>query len=358
MADRVKIGLALGSGSARGFAHIGIIRVLEAEGIPIDCVAGTSIGAMVGAVYAAGALSQSEEFLDTLDWKRITLLLDPLLPVSGLLGGKRLEELLGSLLHDQKIEDFPLPFAAIAADVASGEEIMITTGNAVKAIRASIALPGIFTPVFWQNRFLVDGGIVSPVPVRAARMLGADVVIAVNLAAEMTKRSYISTVKDTAKQFQTIEKNRDNAKTLFEELYPKFLGVDIPDFLKQTVEKGKSFVEEQTQALEEWFDEKVELGRTVVSQKPSMFTEWLKREGEESADLPDIFSILFNSINIMQSEIARSTLRQHPPDVLLAPDLAKVRLLDFAKVEECIQEGEEVARAALPHMKQVIEKSH
>ena len=349
MSERAKIGLALGSGSARGFAHIGVIRVLEAEGIPIDCVAGTSIGALVGAVYAGGALSQGEEFLKTLDRKKITFLLDPLLPVSGLLGGKRLEALLRSFLHHQHIEDFPLPFAAIAADAATGEEVGITTGDAVKAVRASIALPGIFTPVCWNTRILVDGGIVSPVPVHAVRALGADIVIAVNLAGEMTKRSYISTVKDTAQQFDTLEKHRKSEKTVCEELSPKFLKGGIPDFLKQSVEKGKRLVEEHTQVIEEWIDEKVEIGRTVVQEKSSLFAEWLKKDKEQSADLPDIFSILFNSINIMQTEIARSTLRQYPPDVLLTPDLATVRLLDFDKADECIREGERVTRAALPH---------
>ncbi len=357
MVKRVKVGLALGSGSARGFSHIGILRVLEEEGIPIDCIAGTSIGAIVGAVYAAaGTLQNYEEILDQFDWKKVAFLLDPLFPVSGLLGGKRLETLFESLLKKKNIEDFLLPFAAVAADVASGEEVVLTQGNAVTAIRASMSLPGIFTPVFFQDRFLIDGGVVSPVPVQAAGMLGADVVIAVNLTAEMSKRTYISSVKDTAKQFQAIEKARTGKKSSLEASQDASShGIGISEFLKETVEKGRSFVEEHTQAFEDWFDEKVERGRGVLHEKPSFFYEWLKAEEENSADLPDIFSVLFNSISIMQYEIAKSSLQQYAPDILLEPDLANVRLLDFDRAEECIREGKRVTRAALPQITQIMQ---
>ena len=349
-----KVGLALGGGSARGFAHIGVIHVLEAEGIPIDCIAGTSIGAIVGAVYAAGQLPNAEEFLAKMDWKKVPSLLDPLLPVSGLLGGKRLEKLFDSLLQKRSIEAFPIPFAAVAADLATGAEVVLTQGNAVKAIRASMSLPGIFTPVFFQERFLVDGGIVSPVPVVAARKLGADIVIAVNLAAEMSSRSYISTVKKTAQQFEAIEKARGAERNVLENLLSaKYLGAGLPDFLKDTLEKGKSFVEGHTQALGQWVDEKIERGRAALSETPSLFNEWFGQE-KDSADLPDIFSIIFNTMNIMQIEIAKSTLKQAPPDILLAPELGKIRLLDFDKAEECIREGERVAREALPDIKRLI----
>jgi NTE family protein len=357
MNTRRKVGLALGSGSARGFAHIGIIRVLEAEGIPIDCVAGTSIGAIVGSVYAAGRFREGQKFVENLDLKKLSTLLDPLLPLSGLLGGKSLEKVFNSLLQHEQIEHFPLPFAAIATDVATGEEVILTTGDAVKAVRASMSLPGIFTPVFFQDRFLVDGGLVSPVPVNAAKMLGADVVIAVNLAAEMISRSYISTVKNTAEQFQAIEEARADEKRLFEHLLTaKSLSTNgLPEFLKKPLEKSRTFVGEQAQAFEQWIDETVEKGKAVLEEKRSLFSEWLLKE-ENAANLPDIFSVLFNSINIMQFEIARSTLKQMPPDILLSPKLGKVRLLDFDKVEDCIQEGERVTREALPQIREKLDR--
>jgi len=210
MEKRVKIGLALGSGSARGFAHIGILRVLKAEGIPIDCVAGTSIGAIVGSMYAAGVLPKVEEFLQDFDWKDMTFLLDPLIPVSGLLGGKRFEKLFQSFLGEMKLENFPVPFAAVAVDVATGEEIILTTGQAVKAIRASMSLPGIFVPVSLENRLLVDGAMVNPIPVNAVRTLGADVVIAVNLTADISKRSHIA----AEEHFPALSQPRTKARSV------------------------------------------------------------------------------------------------------------------------------------------------
>jgi NTE family protein len=352
MSKLMKVGLALGSGSARGFAHIGVIRALEAEGIPIDCVAGTSIGAIVGAVYAAGVLSKGEKFLNDFDWKDIRFLLDPLFPISGLLGGKRIEKLFGSFFDDRHIEDFPLPFAAVATDVTTGEEVVFRRGNAVKALRASMSLPGIFAPILFENRLLVDGGLVSPVPVKATRMLGADVVIAVNLAADMSRRSYIAIAKPAPEALQTQEAFQ-KAEILDQESI-NAAGPEIPQFLRETIERGQSFVEEQTQALEQWVDEKVAKGRAVLTEKGSFLGEWFAKEGDPRG-FPDIFSVLFNSINIMQDQIARSSLHQHPPDVLLSPDLAKIRLLDFDKVEECIQEGERVTRLSLPQIKQALE---
>lgn len=358
MTTRKKLGLALGSGSARGFSHIGVIRVLEEARIPIDCIAGTSIGAIVGAFYAAGKLEHYEEFSRQLAWKEIlNFMLDPLFPVSGLLSGKKLEKFFISFLQDQRIEDFAMPFAAIAADVVTGEEIILTQGNAVKAIRASMSLPGIFTPVYLQDRFLVDGGLVSPVPVHAARTLGADVVIAVNLTAEMSKRTLISSVKTTAEHFQALERARDERNKPREnsdQQEKKAIGIELPGFVRDTVVKGKNFVEEQAQALEQWFDEKVERGRSVVEETSSLFSDWFKKD-EKTADLPNIFGVIFNSINIMQYEIARSRLRHDPANVLLEPDLAHIRLLDFDRAEECILEGERVARAALPQIRQLLE---
>ncbi|MCP4403375.1 MAG: patatin family protein [bacterium] len=349
METRKKVGLALGSGSARGFSHIGVIRVLEAEGIPIDCIAGTSIGAIVGAVYASGMLPKGEEFLKDFDWKDMTALLDPLFPVSGLLGGKRIEKLLRSFLGNRHIEDFPLSFAAVAADVASGEEVVFTHGDAVKAIRASMSMPGIFAPVFLENRFLVDGGLVSPVPVEVARRLGADVVIAVNLAPEMAKRSYIS-LDEQLQKSSSQAKERGIGEAVGDVEKEKSA---MPDFLKETIEKGRSFVEEQTQVVEQWIDEKVEKGKDVLSEKNSFLGEWIMKK-ENPAGLPDIFSVLFNSINIMQDHIAKSSLRHYPPEILLNPDLAKVRLLDFGEIDQCIHEGERVAREALSAIKETL----
>jgi len=345
---RKKLGLALGSGSARGFAHIGILRVLREEGVPVDCIAGTSMGAIVGAVYASGALPQAEAMLEKFDWKNMAGLLDPQIPVSGVFGGRQIEKLLKTLLGDKRIEDFSIPYAAIAADVATGEEVMFTSGDAVKAVRASMSIPGIFTPILEQNRFLVDGGIVTPVPVRAARMLGADVVIAVNLAAEMSKRSYIKSpgqedeerdgfdASETTNSLQTIE-------------------TTLPPLLREAIQKGRNLFEKPAQAVEEWFDEKVERGREVLEEKAPFLSDWVKKD-ENEIELPDMFRVIFNSINIMQGYLAEANFMQSPPDILLVPDLAEIRLVDFHKPQECIRKGEEAAREALPRIRAALER--
>ena len=348
--SRKKLGLALGSGSARGFAHIGILRVLRDEGLPVDCIAGTSMGAIVGAVYAAGALPQVEAMLEKFDWKNMAGLLDPQIPVSGLFGGRQIEKLLKTLLSDKRIEDFSIPFAAIAADVATGEEVMFTSGDAVKAVRASMSIPGIFTPILHDHQFLVDGGIVTPVPVRAARMLGADVVIAVNLAAEMSKRSYIKP-PDHADGAGSGAEPPETANSL------QTMETTLPPFIREAIQKGRSLLEGPAQVVEEWFDDKVERGREVLNEKAPFLGDWVKKDSDD-IQLPDMFRVIFNSINIMQGYLAEANFAQSPPDILLVPDLADIRLVDFNKPQECIRKGEEVAREALPQIRAALEMSY
>jgi NTE family protein len=178
---RPTIGLALGSGSARGLSHIGAIRAIREAGIPIDVVAGTSIGALIGAGYASGRLDVLEEAFRSLDRKAIAALVDPVLPRSGLIEGKRIVEFIRRTVGVRTFDELSIPFCAIAADIRTGDEVPISDGDLVTAIRASISIPGVFTPVRHQSRILVDGGLVNPVPVSAARALGADVVLAIDL---------------------------------------------------------------------------------------------------------------------------------------------------------------------------------
>ena len=178
---RPTIGLALGSGSARGLSHIGVIRAIEEAGIPIDVVAGTSIGALIGAGYAAGRLDELEAAFRNLDRKGIGALVDPVLPRSGLIEGKRIAAFMQRHLALRTFEQLPIPFCAVAADIATGDEVVIADGDLISGVRASISVPGVFTPVRRRSRMLVDGGLVNPVPVSPARALGADLVIAVDL---------------------------------------------------------------------------------------------------------------------------------------------------------------------------------
>jgi len=177
-----KVGLALSGGAARGLAHVGVLAVLEKEGIPIDMIAGTSIGAIIGAFYARGKdISQIEKAVMGLSRRRIMSLVDLTLPRTGFIKGKRMKDWLKSIIGDVDFEDLKIPFACVATDINTGEEVIIKQGSVVEAVRASVSIPVIFTPAKWQGRYLVDGGIVDPVPVRVLKQMGADFTIAVNV---------------------------------------------------------------------------------------------------------------------------------------------------------------------------------
>ena len=185
-----KIGLALGSGAARGLAHIGVLEVLEKEGIPIDMLAGSSAGALVGALYAQGKdVSQIKNLAIDLGSKRFALLADPALPKTGLIRGRKIEGVLRSIIGDIKFRDLRMPFACVAADIETGEEVVINQGSVLEGVRASISIPVIFTLVKWEGRYLVDGGLVNQVPVSVLKKMGADFIIAVNVTPDIRDRT-------------------------------------------------------------------------------------------------------------------------------------------------------------------------
>jgi NTE family protein len=184
-----KVGLALGGGAARGLAHIGVLEVLEKEGIPVDMIAGTSAGAAVGALYAQGKpAGQIKELALNTGWRRLVSLIDLALPKSGFIEGTRIKNLLKSVIGDISFSDLKIPLACVATDIMSGEEVVISDGSVLEGVRASISIPVIFTAVKWQNRYLVDGGLVNPVPVSTVKEMGADFVIAVNVIPPMGVR--------------------------------------------------------------------------------------------------------------------------------------------------------------------------
>jgi NTE family protein len=184
-----KVGLALGGGAARGLAHIGVLEVLEREGIPVDLIAGTSAGAAVGALYAKGrSVAQIKELVHNTGWRRLFSLIDLALPKSGFIEGARIKDLLRSVIGDISFSDLKIPLSCVATDISSGEEVVISDGLVLEGVRASISIPVIFTAVRWRDRYLVDGGLVNPVPVSTVRGMGADFVIAVNVIPPMGVR--------------------------------------------------------------------------------------------------------------------------------------------------------------------------
>jgi NTE family protein len=183
-----KVGLALGSGSARGWAHIGVLRALQEAGITPDILCGCSIGALVGAAYADGDLDDLEKWATKLAWQDVVGLLDVGFS-GGLIKGDKLIAFFQRHFVDKDFSALPLPFACVATDLASGREIWLKEGSVAAAVHASIALPGLLAPVSRDGRLLVDGGLVNPVPVSLCRALGADIVIAVDLGSDIVGRS-------------------------------------------------------------------------------------------------------------------------------------------------------------------------
>ena len=187
-----KIGLALSGGAARGLAHIGVLEVLEREGIPIDMIAGTSAGAIIGAFYAQGkTATQIANLTLGLSWKKLASVSDLSLPKTGFLKGAKIKDLLAlSLGGDIKFSDLRMPFACVATDIDTGEEVVIDDGLVLEALRASISLPAVFTVVKLRKRYLVDGGLVNPVPVSVVKRMGADFIIAVNVIPDVADRTH------------------------------------------------------------------------------------------------------------------------------------------------------------------------
>ncbi|MEA2078408.1 MAG: patatin-like phospholipase family protein [Pseudomonadota bacterium] len=303
-----KIGLALGSGSARGLAHIGVIRALEEAGIKIDCVAGTSIGSLIGSVYASGKLDALEKVYLGFDWKKIAYFFDVVLPKSGLIDGKKVADFVREYVHAETIEHLPLPFQAVATDIETGKEVWIDQGDVIEAVRASISVPGIFTPVRRNGRVLVDGGLLNPVPVSTARSMGAAIVIAVDL------NHGIVVGKAPKKESKSDEKNA----------------------LSQALQRigGKQYLKAM---------ERINLGlKSLDNSALNQVRAWLAEE-----PLPNIFEVLLSSINVMETQITQTRLRIDSPDLLIQPNLGHIRFLEFNRAEEIINIGYEETRSQL-----------
>ncbi len=293
----LRIGLALGGGAARGWAHLGVLKRLDAAGIVPDIVAGTSIGALAGGCYVAGKLTQLETFARALTKRRIFSLLDISLRGSGLIGGRKLTHLLDTDLVDERIENLPRKFVAVATELKTGHEIWLSKGSLVDAMRASYALPGIFSPVKLGGRWLIDGAFVNPAPVSVCRAYGADLVIAVVLHADSFGRGGL-----------------------------------IPD--------GGSL------------DDELEKLETSDRLSGSGSTERAFRRkllgGGESA--PGISSVVLEAFNITQDRIARARLAGDPPDILISPRLVNVGLFEFHKAAEAIAIGWDSADKLIPEI--------
>ena len=289
------VGLALGSGSARGWGHIGVLRALEQAAVRPDLICGSSIGALVGAAYAVGELDRFEQWVLGLGFAEVVSFMDFNLS-GGMLKGERLMNFFRRNFTDRPVEGLDLPFAAVATSLYSGTEVWLRSGSTAEAVRASMALPGLFTPVQRDGRLLVDGGLVNPVPVSLARAMGADIVIAVDL----------------------------NADILGRHLRPEPAAPD------KGVERGA------------WM-------RRLQENLGSLLPE----PSADEPRLPSMLDVLTSSLNIMQVRITRSRMAGEPPEAVVAPRLAHLGLLDFHRAREAIDAGHRAAEASVPFLREL-----
>jgi len=304
---KLKVGLALGSGSARGWAHIGVIRALEEEGIKPDIVTGCSIGSLVGAAYVGGHLDTLEKWVRKLTFWDVVRLLDVKM-MGGLIEGESLMSSFEDKIRNINIEELPLPYGAVATDLASGREVWLQKGLLPDAVRASIALPGLFSPFKNDGRWLVDGGLTNPVPVSLCRAMGADVIIAVNLNSDIVGR-HLKTQEERKKEL------KDEERDLFNQLLKKI---------------NASLLEAK---LGNWRGMK-----------------------DEAGHVPGLFEVMASAINIMQDRITKSRMAGDPPDLLLSPRLGELGLLEFDRAQEAIAEGYDSVRRMLPALQHIMEQ--
>ncbi|MCH7694139.1 MAG: patatin-like phospholipase family protein [Proteobacteria bacterium] len=293
------IGLALGSGMARGWAHIGVLRVLEDAGIKPDVIVGTSMGAVVGGAYLAGRLDQVEKWARELTAFGVLRHMDVKLSGGGLVGGARLHSLLRRTLEGARFEGLPASFACVATDLLSGHEVWLRKGGLARAMRASFSMPGIFKPVRIGGQWLVDGALVNPVPVSVCHALGAQIVIAVNVNGDLLGKKY-SRRPDTATD-------------------------QLAQALEDSAPKGSSRIHSMLQQV---------FGATNNE--------------------PSTFSVMSASLDIILDRITRSRLAGDPPDISIVPRLGHIALMDFQRGAEIIDEGRAAAESVITELGDIV----
>jgi NTE family protein len=305
--SRPRVGLALGSGSARGWAHIGVIDALSEAGIEPDIVCGASMGALVGAAYVAGHLIGLRQWAESATWRKIVRLTDVRLTGGGLINGRQVVAFLRELGIAEPIETYPQQYAAVATDMATGREIWLQSGPIHEAVRASIALPGIVSPVRIDGKWLLDGGLSNPIPVSVCRALGADVIIAVNLNGELLGRRYTEPEPPDATVTSRVSV----------EVVRRMLLGKLPTALQRPAAKALP---------------------PLPRDEPA----------------PGYFDVLASALNIMQDHITRSRLAGEPPHVMLVPRLRSIGLMEFNRAHEAIAEGRACVEQALPTLRRYL----
>ncbi|MDV6315271.1 patatin-like phospholipase RssA [Idiomarina sp. HP20-50] len=302
--SEVKVALALGSGAARGWSHIGVIKALEETGVRINMVAGTSIGSLVGAGYASGRLAEIEQWVQGMNRWEVFNLLDFGFNHGGIIGGEKVFNRAREEFGQRNIEDLPVTYGAVATDLYSGREIWLRKGDLYDASRASCAMPGVLSPKSFDGRWLIDGGLVNPVPVSLCRALGADFVIAVHLNSQLNSKAQQRQGRSIPPQTEAEQLEKEKA-----------------DMEVQDNENG--FFDNMWSGSKEYLDS---------------FKERFRNNGEKA---PGMFSVMASSIDIMQERITKARMAGDPPDILVQPKLGHIGIMEFYRGQEAIDIGYE-----------------
>ncbi|MFK5914773.1 MAG: patatin-like phospholipase RssA [Woeseiaceae bacterium] len=297
-----KIGLALGGGSSRGWSHIGVINALAEVGVMPEIICGTSIGALVGASYASRKMDKLEQWACSLSKFETAWFFDLNMSLTGFVDTERMHSFLNEYVASDKIviEELSEQYAAVSTDLETGREVWFTKGSLIEAVWASISIPGLFPAIRNNNRWLVDGGLVNPVPVSVCRALGADIVIAVNLNGDIVGKHFDQSNKPEKQENSVVGK--------------------ITDLVKD-------------------------------------YTGSLFSTEDDSEQPPNLFDAIAGSVNITQDRITRSRMAGDPPDILISPKLSHIGLLEFYRASEAISEGKKCVQRMMPEINHILEIS-
>jgi NTE family protein len=301
----MKLGIALGGGGAKGFAHLGVLKALQRHGIEFDVVTGTSIGSLVGAAYSAGYIDDLEAAAKGISLTEIPKLLSPAWSRTGFFSGNSALDMLSEVIQLKLIEDMPKVFASVAVDLSRNEVVIFKEGDVRTAIRSSISIPVLFTPVLSEGRVLVDGGLLEPVPIQLAKQLGADLVVAVDLFGI----------------YPPEETDSNDLSGTEKALWPK------------GIKNSLSYIGGLSSTLAKKFFKDSEL---------------------ETTHIKNIIDVLESTLAISQFQLTQARMQEHPADVLIRPSVSHVGMLDFHRGQPIIKLGEEAGENAATEIKRLI----
>jgi len=351
------VSLVLGSGGARGYAHIGVIEVLEEKGFTIKAISGASMGALVGGVYAAGKLPEFKEWVTDFSYLGFLKLLDFSLREPGAIRGDRLFKVIREMIGDVKIQNLPIEFTAVATDLISQQEIWFQRGNLTRAMRASISIPSLFTPVSLKGMLLVDGGVLNPLPIIPTVSAHSDLIVAVDLAGKDTcatasmdaddvlaldeeTKEYAESLMATAVSrdlvTEYLELDLDHGNSLSLDMFGDLLSQDIDTALKDHKDSGTS----------EWW--------SSIKERTSQWFKRLQTAVDDGSPLPMLkmgkIDVIHQAIDTMQSSLGKYKVAGYPPDVMIQIPSNACGTLDFQKADDLIRLGRESAEKALANL--------